>query len=61
MDKLDAERSYASIDALYDKIEKAEEALKQIAIICTKNMDRDKDHRSALELVREIANRILEN
>jgi hypothetical protein len=31
-------------------------ALEQIAIVCTKNMDRDCNHRMALDYVREIAN-----
>jgi hypothetical protein len=32
------------------------EALEQIAIVCTDNMDRDCDHRMALDFVRQIAN-----
>lgn len=30
--------------------------LEQIAIVCTENMDRDKNHRIALDYVRQIAN-----
>ena len=32
------------------------EALEQIAIVCTDNMDRDCDHRMALDFVRQVAN-----
>lgn len=32
------------------------EALEQIAIVCTDNMDRDCDHRMALNFVRQVAN-----
>ena len=33
-----------------------QEALEQIAIVCTDNMDRDCDHRMALDFVRQVAN-----
>lgn len=32
-------------------------SLEQIAIVCTANMDRNCDHRMALDFVRQIANR----
>lgn len=31
-------------------------ALEQIAIVCTDNMDADKNHRMALDFVRQVAN-----
>ncbi|MFA5951535.1 MAG: hypothetical protein WC807_14745 [Hyphomicrobium sp.] len=34
----------------------AMQALEQIAIVCTDNMDRDRDHRMALDFVRQVAN-----
>lgn len=39
------------------KLRRLAKDLEQIAIVCTDNMDRDCDHRLALEFVRQIANR----
>jgi len=38
----------------------ANEALKRIAILCTQHMDRDCDHRMALDAARQIANDVLD-
>lgn len=46
----------ASPGQLLMMVSKYEAALEQIAIVCTDNMDRDKDHRMALDFVRQIAN-----
>lgn len=42
--------------ALYAEIEQLQARLEQIAIVCTDNMDRDCNHRMALDFVRQIAN-----
>jgi hypothetical protein len=44
------------LDDAADEIERLRGALEQIAIVCTDNMDRDKNHRMALDFVRQIAN-----
>jgi hypothetical protein len=44
------------LDDAADEIERLRRALEQIAIVCTDNMDRDCNHRMALDFVRHIAN-----
>ena len=45
--------------AFPSKAERMRAALEQIAVVCTDNMDRNCNHRMALDFVRQVANDIL--
>lgn len=44
------------IEAQRSSLATARRALEQVAVVCTDNMDRDCDHRMALDFVRQVAN-----
>jgi hypothetical protein len=46
--------------ALWNEIERLRAGLEQVAIVCTSNMDRDCNHRMALDFVRQVANDALD-
>lgn len=62
--ELDEWKQAASVEAglrreFYDKAMAYRASLERIAIVCTDNMDRDCNHRMALDSVRQIANDVL--
>lgn len=47
------------LDELINALRATQETLTQIAVVCTDNMDRDCNHRMALDFVRNVANTAL--